>query len=69
MTSLVYIDPNIPFIDEMIPQYQDTDHQVYYYPGNTNQYDGGNQPYLNNYQTATIKPGPNDLPPLQLPQE
>jgi hypothetical protein len=57
MTSLVYIDPNINFIDEMVPQYQDTDHQVYYYPGNTNQYDGGNQPYWNNYKTATLKPG------------
>jgi hypothetical protein len=57
MTSLTYIDPNLTFIDEMIPQYQDTDHQVYYYPGNTNQYDGGNQPYWNNYKTATLKPG------------
>jgi hypothetical protein len=57
MTTLSYIDPNVGFVDEMVPQYQDTDHAVYYYPGNTNQYDGGSQPYWNNYKTATIKPG------------
>lgn len=57
MTSVVYTDPNITFLDEMIPQHQDTRHLVYYYPGNTNQYDGGNHPYYKGYKTASIKPG------------
>jgi hypothetical protein len=57
MTSLVYVDPNIGFLDEMVPQYQDNGQAVYFYPGNTNQFDGGNQPYFNNYKTASIKPG------------